>query len=76
MCSAAGSEGLCDQPLPDFASSRINIGPSLTLQSINYNPYLQIQISDEMVGSTLPFTVSGTNDTQGAYVLIMHFVTE
>ncbi|MEL6403538.1 MAG: hypothetical protein AAFV98_11005 [Chloroflexota bacterium] len=76
VCSAAGSEGLCDQPLPDFASSRINIGPSLTLQSINYNPYLQIQISDEMVGSTLPFTVSGTNDTQGAYVLIMHFVTE
>lgn len=76
VCSAAGSEGLCDQDVPDFASSRINIGPNLTLQSINYNPYLEIPISEEMVGSTLPLIVSGTNGTEGGYVLILHFVTE
>ena len=75
-CNDAGIAELCEQDLEDFSSASLALGFNQRLLSLSNNPMLEIPVNNTSDANRIRLRVSAEEETFGAYVLVLHMVTD
>lgn len=75
-CDSAGNLNLCEQSGDGFLEARLALGINQSLLSVTNNPMLEIPVNNLSNSESIQLRVSADDNTSGAYVLVLHMVTD
>jgi hypothetical protein len=76
QCDDAGIPDNCYGQTPSLRDSFVTLRDSVNIAAFEVDAMLELPINETLTGATFPLRVTGSQDTSGAYIVILHIITQ
>ena len=76
QCDDAGIPDSCYGQTPSLRDSFVTLRDSVNVAAFEVDAMLELPINETVTGATFPLRVTGSQETSGAYLIILHIITQ